>query len=206
MGLPSDDVRHDMFWRQFLRSLVADTPGPVRLTSDRTNYADQSRVRLRAEVRTQAYEPAGNARVTVVVTPEEGAAQTVELRPAAGELGVYETEFEASAVGVYRVEATARTERERLGADTLHLRREGGVAEYFRPERNAGLLARLAEETGGRYWELDELEGLPGEIRFSEAGITARELLDLWDMPALFLLLIALRAAEWLVRRKAGIV
>ena len=206
MGLPSDDERHDIFWRQVLRSLVADTPGTVRLTSDRTNYADESRVRLRAEVRTKAYERVGSARVTAVVTPEEGSPQTLDLRPAAGELGVYETEFDASAFGVYRVEATARTERDRLGADTLHLRREGGVAEYFRPERNAGLLARLAAETGGRYWELDELDGLPGEIRFSEAGITARELLDLWDMPALFLLLIGLRAAEWLVRRKAGIV
>ena len=186
--------------------MVADTPGTVRLTSDRTNYADESRVRLRAEARTPDYEPAHNAQVTAVVTPEEGPSQTVQLRPVPGEMGVYGAELDASEIGVYRVEATARLGDERLGGDTLHLRREGGVAEHFHPERNSSLLAQLAEQTGGRYWELDDLDSLPGEIRFSEAGITAREVLDLWDMPALFLLLLALRAAEWLLRRKAGVV
>ena len=63
----------------------------------------------------------------------------------------------------------------------------------------------MAEQTGGRYWTLDELAGLPEEIRFSEAGITAREILDLWDMPALFLLLLMIKATEWLLRRKWGV-
>ena len=206
MGLPSEDQRHDTFWRQLLRSLVVDTPGTVRLTSDRTNYADESRVRLRAEVHTKAYEHANNAQVSAVVTPESGSPRTIELTPSATEAGVYEAEIDAAELGVYRVEATAHLGDTRLGADSLHLRREGGVAEAFRPERNAGLLARLADQTGGRYWELDELSGLPGEIRFSEAGITARELLDLWDMPALFLLLLLLRGSEWLIRRRFGVV
>ena len=206
MGLPSDDVRHDTFWRQLLRSLVTNTAGTVRLASNRSNYADESRVLLRAEVRDRDYEFANNARVTAVVTPQDSAPVTVDMRPSAAEPGVYEAEVDAAELGVYRIEATAYLGDERLGADTLHVRREGGVAEFFHPERNAALLARLADETGGRYWEIDDLERLPGEIRFSEAGITARELLDLWDMPALFSLLLLLRAAEWLVRKRGGVV
>lgn len=206
MGLPSDDQRHDTFWRQLLRSLVAGTQGTVRLTSSRSNYADESRVQLRAEVRAKDYTYANNAQVTAVLTPEEGLPVTVGLRPSSTEPGVYEAEADAAGLGVYRVEAVAHLGDERLGADSLHVRREGGVAEYFHPERNAGLLSRLASQTGGRYWELDELDALPGEIRFSEAGITAREILDLWDMPALFLLLLALRGAEWMLRKRWGVV
>ena len=206
MSLPSDDVRHDTFWRQLLRSLVANTQGPVRLTSDRSNYADESRVALRAEVRGKDYEFASNAQVTAIVTPQEGEPTTVDLRPSASEPGVYEAEVDADQLGVFRVEVTAHQGDDRLGADTLHARREGGVAEFFHPERNAGLLARLAERTGGRYWELDDLDALPGDIRFSEAGITVREVLDLWDMPALFLLLLLLRAAEWMLRKRWGVV
>ena len=206
MGLPSDDRRHDTFWRQLLRSLVVNTRGTVRLTSSRSNYADESRVQLRAEVRGKDYNHANNARVTAVVTPEEGLPQTVDLRPSATEPGVYEAEAEAASLGVYRIEAVAHLGDERLGADSLHVRREGGVAEYFHPERNASLLSRLASQTGGRYWELDELDDLPGEIRFSEAGITTREVLDLWNMPALFLLLLALRGGEWVLRKRWGVV
>ena len=206
MGLPSDDERHDTFWRQLLRSLVANTEGTVRLSSSRSNYADESRIELRAEVRAKDYTHANNAQVTAVVTPENGPAITLDLLPSAAEPGIYEGEVDAALPGVYRIETVARLGEDRLGADSLHVRREDGVAEYFHPERNASLLSRLAAQTGGRYWELDELVGLPGEIRFSEAGITAREILDLWDMPALFLLLLLLRGSEWMLRKRWGIV
>lgn len=206
MSLPSDESRHDTFWRQLLRSLVATTEGTVRLTSDRSDYADDSRVRLRAEVRDRNYQYASNAQVRAVVTPESGSPLDVDLTPASGEPGVYAGEVDASELGVYRVEAQAYLGDERLGADTLHVRRDEGVAEFFHPERNTELMARLAERTGGRFWELDELDGLPREIHFSEAGITAREVLDLWDMPALFLILLLLRSAEWVLRKKWGVV
>ena len=206
MGLPSDDDRHDTFWRQMFRALVVDSSDPVRLTTDRSNYADESRVQIRAEVRDKRYEPANNARVSATVTPEEGPPRTFALRPSSSEQGVYEAEVDAADLGVYLVETVAHLGDERLGADTLHFRREGGVAEYFHPERNSSLLARLADQTGGSYWELDELESLPSEIGFSEAGITTREVLDLWDMPALFLLLVLLRAAEWLLRKRWGVI
>lgn len=206
MSLPSDDVRHDTFWRQLLRSLVAASEGPVRLTSDRPEYADDSRMLLRAEVRGKDYRHANNAQVTAVVTPEVGEPLSVDLAPAASAPGVYEAEVEIAAAGAYRIEAAAYSGDERLGADTLHVRRESGVAEFFRPERNRDLLVRLADRTGGRYWELGDAAQLPREIRFSQAGITAREVLDLWDMPALFLLLLALRGGEWALRKRWGVI
>ena len=112
----------------------------------------------------------------------------------------------AAEPGAYRIEAAAFLGDERLGGATLHVRREDGVAEDFRPAQNRELLTMLAEQTGGRYWTLDELAGLPEEIRFSEAGLTARETLDLWDMPLIFLLLLGLKSAEWLLRRRWGVI
>ena len=206
MRLSSDDGRHDTFWRQLLRALVVDSAGPVSLAADRSSYADETRVRLRAEVRDKRYEPASNARVSATVIPEEGLPRTLELRPSASERGMYEAEVNAEDLGLYLVEAVAHLGDERLGADTLHFRREGGVAESFHPGRNTSLLARLADQTGGSYWELDELDGLPSEIGFSQAGITTREVLDLWDMPALFFALGLLRAAEWLLRKRWGVI
>jgi hypothetical protein len=68
------------------------------------------------------------------------------------------------------------------------------------------LLEKLAEQTGGRYFTPDQTSKLANEISYSEAGITARETRDLWDMPAIFLLALSLRASEWLLRRKWGVV
>ncbi len=93
-----------------------------------------------------------------------------------------------------------------LGKDVVAFRREDGVAENFHTEQNADLLKKLSEETGGRYWTQDELERLPKEISYSEAGISVRDTKELWDMPAVFCLLLGLMAADWLLRRKWGVV
>jgi hypothetical protein len=88
----------------------------------------------------------------------------------------------------------------------LTFRREDGVAENFHTSQNRELLEKLSEETGGRYYQPSETSKLANEISYSEAGITTRETRDLWDMPALFLLVLAIRATEWLLRRRWGVV
>ncbi len=206
MQLPHEDTRHVTFWRQLVRGMVASSPGPVVLTADRRLYADEARVKLRAQVRDKQFKPAGNATVTTTITPESGDPFTIEMHPSAEEEGVFEGEYTATETGAYRAEVSAYVGEQSLGSDFLHFRREDGVAENFHPEQNRELLARLAGQTGGRYWTPADVAGLPGEIRFSEAGITAWETLDLWDMPILFFLLFALKGAEWLLRRHWGVV
>ncbi len=81
-----------------------------------------------------------------------------------------------------------------------------GVAENFRAEQNRELLEKLAEQTGGRYYRPEEVGRLSEEISFSEAGITVRETHDLWNLPAVLLGLLLLKAAEWFLRRKWGVI
>ena len=77
------------------------------------------------------------------------------------------------------------------------MRRADGVSEHFQIQQNRPLLERLSDMTGGRYFALGGLDALPEAIQFSEAGIVERELLDLWNMPIVFLLLLLLKAGEW---------
>ena len=93
-----------------------------------------------------------------------------------------------------------------LGKDVLSFRREDGVAENFHTEQNRELLEKLSEQTGGRYWEQSELGRLPTEISYSEAGISVRNTKELWDVPVVFLVLLGLMSADWLLRRKWGVV
>jgi hypothetical protein len=76
------------------------------------------------------------------------------------------------------------------------------VLEHFGTRQNRSLLERVAASTGGRYWRLDDLDGLADAMRYSKAGIVERQTLDLWNLPLIFLLLLALKATEWLLRYK----
>ncbi len=93
-----------------------------------------------------------------------------------------------------------------LGRDTLTFRREDGQAENFHREQNRELLEKLADQTGGHYYTARNANHLAREIAFSEAGITGREIKEIWDMPAVFLLVLALKSTEWLLRRRWGVV
>ena len=120
--------------------------------------------------------------------------------------GSFQADWSAEQPGSYVAEVTAQRGDQELGRDVLTFQRMDGVAENFHTEQNRDLLEKLSSQTGGTYWRPQELSKLPSEIPVSEAGITVRETKELWDMPAIFLLILLLRFSEWLLRRKWGVV
>ncbi len=200
MQLPSDDQRHETFWRQILHALVSATPHPVVLTAERLFYTDEDEITLRAQVKDRSFEAVGDAEVTLSMLRNLADPVSVAMRPVPGEIGMYEATVQADATGLYRFEATASLGEELLGEGQFAVRRADGVSEHFQIQQNRPLLERLSSLTGGRYFTLGELDELSEAIQFSEAGIVERELLDLWDMPINFLLLMLLKAGEWVLR------
>ena len=200
MGLSYLDMRHETFWRQLLQAMTASVPEPVTLSTDRVYYGDQAEVTLRAEVRDREYEPATGATVDLIVDAPGQPRQTLALEAVPGVPGRYELAFDAAVPGIYRFEAEASLAGEPLGSSQVAVRREDGVSEHFRVQQDRGLLTRLANATGGQYFTLAAVDGIAEAVQFSPAGITERRLLELWNMPILFLLLIGLKAGEWLLR------
>jgi uncharacterized membrane protein len=200
MQLPHEDQRHETFWRQLLQALATTAPQPVTLTSERVFYGDESAVALRAEVRDKLFQPADEATVSVEVSDGLGPPTTIEMRPVAGERGLYEAAYETTHTGVFRFEASARAGEETLGSARFAVRREDGLIEHYRVQQNRPLLERLAAATGGSYFAVRDVSRLPEAVSFSDAGSVERQVLDLWNMPIVFLLLLLLKAGEWLLR------
>ena len=201
MQLSSEDMRHETFWRQMLHALVSGAPRSVVVSAERLFYGDENEVRLRAEVKDKEFAPVANADVTVAVTlAGTGAPDVIAMQPLPGEPGLYEATIQADQTGMYRFETEARLDEEILGSARFAVRRADGIAEHFQIQQNRPLLENIASLTGGRYFALDDLDALPEIIQFSDAGILETEILDLWNMPIVFLLLIFLKAGEWLLR------
>ncbi len=206
MQQPVGDTSEETFWRQLLRYLVSATPSRVVASTPNARLEDDGRIQLRAEVRDTQYFPASDADVRANVIDPDGVAETVPLRPEPLAQGIYSAEWSAEKPGSYIAEITAKRGTQQLGSDVLTFRRENGVAENFHREQNRELLQKLAEETGGQYYKPSDVGRLPQQISYSEAGITAHETKDLWDMPAVFLAILLLKGTEWLLRRKWAVV
>jgi uncharacterized membrane protein len=200
MRLPHEDQRHYTFWRQLLHAVASDAPPRATLTAERKVYDDERRIALYAELRDDQYKPLSDATVDLTVVSDQGTSSTQTMTASGDGDGRYRAIVDADPAGLYRVSMNAHRGQEALGSIETHFRRNDGVVEHFGTQQNRALLERIAATTGGRYWRLDDLAGLPDAMRYSKAGIVERQTLDLWNLPAVFLLLLLLKAAEWLLR------
>ena len=203
------DPSHHLFWQQLLRWLVAESRGPVVASLPERLLMDEGRVELTAQVRDKQFHQPSNARVTAHIIGPAGVDASVDLTPSTNMPGQYEADWTAERPGTYLAEVKAEStgdQAQELGRDVVTFQREDGVAENFHTEQNRALLEQLAADTGGRYWRLSELKTLPRDVSYSEAGISVRNTKELWDAPIAFLLLLALPAAEWLLRRRWGVI
>lgn len=203
---PVEDKTHEVFWQQLLRWLVTDTRGRVVSSTPRAILQDNGRIPIHAGARDANYLPAGDAAAEARIIGPEGNSAVVELQPDPLEPGDYSAEWNAERTGSYVAEVIVRRGPDEVGRDVFTFRREDGLAEDFHLEQNRELLERLSEMTGGHYYRPGEIGRLTEEIAYSEAGISVRETKELWNLPAVFVLILTLRGAEWLLRRKWGAV
>lgn len=204
MLMDARDQSHEIFWKQMLRWLVSESRSRLVTRVSESVLNDTPDLSIDAEVFDTNYLPNSEATVEARVTMADGATSLIPLQPDPVRPGHYSAGFSALAAGAYAAQLSARQNANEFARDELLFRRQDGVAEAFHPEQDRALLEDLSARTGGRYWTPRTVNRLPNEIQFSEAGLAVRQLHDLWDMPAAFLLLIGLKSAEWLLRRRWG--
>ena len=196
MSLPVADMRHETFWRQLTRGLVANSPRPFELTSRVQN----EEISVRAQVRDPDAEENHGLEISAVVSSENSDVVSLDLQPVPGQPGVYEASFTPNQTGLYSIEAISRVGESLVSATTTAVRYDEGQ-EIFNVRQNRPLLERISLLTGGQYWSPEQWDEIPEAISYSTAGITEQQISYLWDAPFFFLLLILLKTAEWLLRR-----
>jgi uncharacterized membrane protein len=200
-----DDLTHENFWRQLLRWVVDEVPDQVeiRMTSDRVEPG--SSVAFTASISDKAFLELNDASVTATVTSPDGAVLDVPMAWGGEKAGEYQGNFAAKAPGWYEVRTVATRAGNEVGQAVAHVRAAPGEQEYFDATLRAGTLRRIAEETGGRYYAAAGIDTLADDLRYTGRGVTTVEEHDLWQMPIVLMLIVALLSAEWGYRRVVGL-
>jgi hypothetical protein len=204
--IPLEDMTHETFWRQLLRWVVSYVPDPVNVTASHDRVNPEDPVTIRAEVQDETYLNVNNAEVTAYVTTPSGDELEVPLDWEVDSDGEYSAPFVPVERGLHRVSVSASKSGEFLGEHTTYVEAADLATEYFDAEMREPLLRQVAEGTGGRFYTPETVSTLPEDVSFTESGTTIIEERDLWDMPIIFLLLLALMAIEWGYRRRRGLV
>lgn len=199
------DATFRTLWRQLLRWITSDTPDQLRVMTSADRVRPGGGVSIRAELADSSFVRRNDAQLVARVTAPSGAVKDVPLEWVVDRDGEYQGSYASDEIGVHAVRVTARGAQGAVASDSTFVAVADLAAEYYGAEMRKPLLERIAEETGGRFYTPASMGTLPEDIALGKRGVTVVNQMDLWDMPAVLLLLIALLSAEWAYRRRKGL-
>jgi hypothetical protein len=206
-SVPVDDATYRTLWRQLLRWITSDTPDRLRVSTSADRVRPGGTVTIRADVADSGFVRRNDARLVARVLSPSGAVREVPLEWVVDRDGEYQASYSSAEEGVHTVRVTTTGEKagERALEDSTFVAVADLGAEFYGAEMRKPLLQRIADETGGRFYTPATMRTLPDDIALNNRGVTVMNQMDLWDMPVVLVLLIALLGGEWAYRRHRGL-
>jgi hypothetical protein len=143
--------------------------------------------------------------VSAEVLSPKGESSPLPFEWATDRDGEYTAMMVPAVNGVHTVNVTAVMGKDTIRSTAGYVRVADPTAEYFGAEMRPAVLRQFADETGGKFYRTSEVSRLPEDIVYTTSGATEVQRLDLWDMPAVFALILGILGAEWLYRRRRGL-
>ncbi len=200
----SKNDRHERFWRQMGRWLVASALDKVNIDIAENVVGKGQNIPIKINVFDEDYDPLNFAEVTGTITGPDGESREVVFHPDLSQEGEYAAGFTPTAQGVYRISAEAKKDEILLGSARQSFLSTLSKKEYYDATLKSEFLENLAAKSGGVYYTPENAAEIPVnlKIRKSETSVTETEYL--WDMPLLFIIAIILLGIEWFYRRRKG--
>lgn len=206
MRMDSKSTAHETFWRQLLRYLVSGTPSQIEVGAEQDVYVMDDTVRVVADIRDKHYNAVNDARVTARITKPSGVTLDLPLKfTSINDANVYRGEFKADELGQHGIELVGTSASIGQVSAKANVLVSDLNREFYSAAQNSDLLKRIAAETGGKYYQLSDLQSLLDDLTYRKTPYSERVTKDLWDMPINFLLIIGLLSAEWFLRKREGL-
>jgi hypothetical protein len=203
--VPVEDPTYRSFWRQLLRWVTNDAPSRIAVATEESVVPPGGTVVLRADVTDSAYTPLGDAVVNATMISPSGAEREIRMEWSVERDGEYQARLAVEETGVHTLRVTATTRSGDVLIDSAFIATNTNGTEMFDAGMRSSLLRRMAQETGGRFYEPSDVSSLAEDLALSKRGVTVVKEMDLWDMPLVFIIVVTLVSTEWFYRKRRGL-
>jgi hypothetical protein len=180
--------------------LETESPAPVRLFMSARESTLGSKLVATAHVEPAALA-GGETPLLSATAPGEKSVE-IPMTPLEGRPSAFSAEFVPGRAGVHYFAASASGGVSEPRPVAIH----ASPSEFRNPSADVAFMKRMAELNGGRYFAEADAGEVAAAIRKGAARERASVKKSLWNMPALFALVAALLTAEWVARRRGGLV
>ena len=206
--LGRDAEYFNKFWIQVTRYLVEGSllegkrRGVIETGSDVFRLGDN--VTITARLTDPLYQPLAEPVVRATLTAPGVPETQVELKQVQDQPGQYEGSVAAMHLNLNELSLTLPGE---ANGKPVRITKQFSVTlprvEFDDPRLNKALLVDIAERSGGRYFDLDELDQLAQAIpEATETIVVPDKPAELWDTNRVLILLVGLLTIEWGLRKR----
>jgi len=177
----------------------------VQLTASKPVYESGEAVDLRAHVLDAALEPQAGAQVQIEVRrlADGTAAGTAVAEPRAA--GEYATSLPGLPPGDYEATATARLGDREVGRARVRFTVDAYSVEFADARQDIEFLRELAARSGGRYAAPESMAELARALPVAPRDVVLRSEVEVWNTTPVFVLFVLVLGAEWLLRKRFGL-
>ncbi|MCH8921620.1 MAG: VWA domain-containing protein [Planctomycetes bacterium] len=201
------DVFLARYWVQTIRYLsrskLLGNDRNVELTADPSEVDHGESVRLRVRFFDERTAPAADDAVTVLLEREGHPARRLTLHRNATNRGVFEGVLSRPSQGIYHAWIVSPTLQGETRPVKIEVKPVGHESE--RTQMDVVELTRAAKISGGKFYRFSEATELWDDL--PQGRMIPMDALPpwlLWDSSLVLLLLLSLLVAEWLLRKKKG--
>lgn len=202
------------FWRQLILwagGVEQARDGRFWVALSTSSPAVGEPVTIRGHLVDAESRPVRDAKVALDVQAPDGARGPEIPMMFLREQGVFEAEYVPKAGGEYTVRCKATRGGEPVGEDVALFHAMSVDRELEDPRADLSLLRRLSAattEAGGQYYPYGSADLLVAELaaKGRPLRLATSQWRDVWDRPHLFVVFLVALAAEWVIRKRNGLV
>jgi hypothetical protein len=198
------------FWAQLISRLgMSHALGMQKrfvVRTDRQQYRVEDKVTLTVEAYDENFEPLdqedlidGTLNAEVTISSRNGGGDQIrDVNLSMLRRGVFEATIPAYSAGVYSVRIKDPIDG---GFSEVHFDVTSLSAERRSGIRNRSLQQQLAQDTGGRSYDLVDINRLPEDLLVEPVVESYTRSYPLWATPLWFIVLVGLMLGEWFFRK-----
>jgi hypothetical protein len=205
--LQAEDRQFQLGWKKILHNMMrwlssGSQDNNVVVTTAEKSYQVGENVQVNSQVYDGSYNVVNDAMVRLKISGPTG---SFELESEFISEGSYSTKFAPLSEGEYTVEATAWLNDVKMGQAKTELFVTPVNNEFTYTRQDYRLLKKLAEKSGGKYFNSTEASQLPPSLDLSTRLVREEETVDLWNRLPMLLAIILLLSVEWFFRKRKGL-
>jgi hypothetical protein len=197
----------DKFWIQAVRYLVEGRSLEGRrrgyVQAERDRYEIGEKVTISARLQDATFSPLTEPKIDAAVQIGSDTPEMVRLLKVENQPGVYEASLTARKTGLHKVRISIPASESEGGVIETTYNVDLPSVETNQVWLNKPLLLDLATISGGKYFDVDQLDQLAAAVPDKSEVVEVRSKPDpLWDVRGMLIALVGLLGCEWFLRKR----